>query len=237
MESITRKNWTKDRGGGSKSRFTGTFDLFPNTLSNRLLLLLQLLLLHVDVHKSTKMYRVKDRLKPWWQLAMHFYIQQKTLKCCCTSRVPNLFMLARMFRDFLHACVRNMHACVHNFPMNTQDTFVYTNVKYRTESPGQNSKITFFDWMTLTFDPWPMTNLIRIVDYTGKGVIHEAFLHKTSATDANVTRCGAFGHTKCATPRFNTKCATSRYIGISYWSVMQKGLMYNPSPSVVHNSH
>ncbi len=28
------------------------------------------------------------------------------------------------------------------------------------------------------------------VDYTGRGGIHEAFLHKTSATDANAMRLG-----------------------------------------------
>ncbi len=76
------------------------------------------------------------------------YDEKKTFKCCCTSCVPNLFMLARMFRYFLHACARNMHACVQNFQVNTHDTFV----KYRTESLGQNSKIAFFDWMTLAFD-------------------------------------------------------------------------------------
>ncbi len=36
--------------------------------------------------------------------------------------------------------------------MNAHETFVCTNAKYRTESPGQNSKITFFNWMTLTYD-------------------------------------------------------------------------------------
>ena len=28
------------------------------------------------------------------------------------------------------------------------------------------------------------------VDYTGRGGIYEVFLHKKSATDANVTKCG-----------------------------------------------
>ena len=34
--------------------------------------------------------------------ACSIYITQKTLKCCCTSRVPNLFVLMRTFCDFAH---------------------------------------------------------------------------------------------------------------------------------------
>ena len=36
--------------------------------------------------------------------------------------MPNLFMFVHMFRDFMHACARNMHACVH------KHTFVCTTV-------------------------------------------------------------------------------------------------------------
>ncbi len=44
--------------------------------------------------------------------------------------------------------------------------------------------------------------LMTIVDYTGRWGTHEAFLHKTSATEANVTIFRM------------TKLAKSRYIGI-----------------------
>ncbi len=42
--------------------------------------------------------------------------------------------------------------------INAHETFPGTNGNNKTENPGQNSKITFFNWVTLTFDlwPWPM---------------------------------------------------------------------------------
>ena len=47
--------------------------------------------------------------------------------------------------------------------MNTHETFVRTNVNYRTENQGQSSKITFFNRMTLTFDLWPWpSNLLEM---------------------------------------------------------------------------
>ncbi len=38
-------------------------------------------------------------------------LKKKTLKCCCTSCLPNLFALARIFRDFSHVTARNF--CAH----------------------------------------------------------------------------------------------------------------------------
>ncbi len=60
----------------------------------------------------------------------------------------------------------------------------------------------------------------RYVDYNGRGVIHEAFWHKTSATNANVTKFGTVGVYE-GSRIYNmrdlpwTKSAKSRYIGIS----------------------
>ncbi len=71
-----------------------------------------------------------------------FYIV-KTLQCCCTSHMLKLFVHTGIFHDFAHAHVRNSaHECTWNRTC--------TNVNYRTENSGQNSKITFFNWMTLT---------------------------------------------------------------------------------------
>ncbi len=71
---------------------------------------------------------------------------KKTLKCCCTSRVPNLFCLRTCF------VIMHMREILH---MNAHETFACTNVSYRAENPDQSSKITFFNRMTLTFDLWP----------------------------------------------------------------------------------
>ena len=38
----------------------------------------------------------------------------KTLKCCWTSRMPNLFVLACMFRHFVHVRLQNLHAHAQN---------------------------------------------------------------------------------------------------------------------------
>ena len=68
---------------------------------------------------------------------------KKTIKCCRTSRIPNL----------LYMRVREICLCVREIlHMNAHETFTCTNVNYRTENAGQNSKITFFNWMTLAFD-------------------------------------------------------------------------------------
>ncbi len=78
----------------------------------------------------------------------------KRLKCCCTSRVPDLFVLAHKFRDFAHVHARNLHAHAQNLRVHVWNS-VHTctwnpNAIYHTENPSQNSE-NCIGW------PWPLT--------------------------------------------------------------------------------
>ncbi len=80
---------------------------------------------------------------------------KKTLKCCCTSRMLNLFVLVRIFPDFAHARNLCAHALnsVHTCPGTHAHEIVMSFITQKTQA--KTLKITFFNWMTLAFDLWP----------------------------------------------------------------------------------
>ena len=56
------------------------------------------------------------------------------------------YLWLRAYFVILHVRVRKI------LRMNAHENFTCANVNNRTENAGENSKITFFNWMTLTFD-------------------------------------------------------------------------------------
>ncbi len=75
---------------------------------------------------------------------------QKTLKCCCICCVPYLIVFMPIF-----FCLAKKYCVRKILRMKAHEALICTSVKYRTESPGQNSKLSFLNWMTWTFDRWP----------------------------------------------------------------------------------
>ena len=81
--------------------------------------------------------------------------KRKTLKCCGTSRVPNLFV--RIILDFAHMHAQN--SCAH--ARNSVHTCTWNlNAIYHTETQAKSLKITF---QLDDLDLWPMTLTFKLV--------------------------------------------------------------------------
>ena len=85
---------------------------------------------------------------------LYIYIYQKhirkTLKSCCTSRVPNLFVLARRFRDFAYPHAQ-ICVCMHEIQCTQAHEIIMPFITQKTQAKTLNIAFLLTQW------PWPLT--------------------------------------------------------------------------------